>query len=857
MTPGDEPTTHVTRDMPVAEHKPQSAITLQELNKVDDDTIARLSELSLPEIAELKQHIASIFPAGNLPGLILAGLTTLKSRRISQERAEADISTLFSGADLIPQGLYSLLVGGPAVVLSTYQSIMRLAGKDQQAAFPEGTWQFYLQFGLREDTGRHTCETLAYFRRRARGAELADDIAAWVMTGIAVLFDTDALNGTIWSEWTTLRLVLEAARKYGLADRLPFSGLVRAWQDARPYEAPAMASYADVRRRAFNEFLSAVVNALPDEALVWIRAQMTALAGVEQDRYQQQMSLLARLKPGRYRDERESIPLWAAQVGVIWRGHTTLFPAAAQDPQGRTLVFADDAHTWPMTFDKEDRPLDPDGAILDWDGAWLFRLRADGERDYVGYLRPPTPAQVKAQVESMLARQRPPSAARVDQQLVEAPRAEQVRLRKLLPPETQAALEDLSLAPILINWDEHDSRLPLGRLRRSARRGTGDHPLTILRTDQSIVFDLSHIFFDGLWGMAMAEALTNQAVAWCGYMKHTRPADAPHPRPEPLTLSGSPQFEKATLDGGRWKAPAEVDAESFAVDLTGVRQCRRWLAERGAALTVNDLLLLARVRQGTTYTPAEGAAADIAALPDDLRETVEDSLERTSCGVNPALLIPMDASLASPRERVFPTTFRSGLPDLLEMIDRAEAALHAYEAERQDQTWLAFEAARTELLTYLRAFGETLDTIKAIAMGGESFATSTLRLLGNLPASMQHLLNQIPERVGLLNEVLKGEEVFSNVGQVAEGSSLVRFMSAKDDGQAKSLVWGILTDDRGTMHLSLRDFRPHVGPLVAAGHEALAKSLAEDLLADYARGLNDMARLLGEIAVAEDIMTWG
>ena len=123
-------------------------------------------------------------------------------------------------------------------------------------------------------------------------------------------------------------------------------------------------------------------------------------------------------------------------------------------------------------------------------------------------------------------------------------------------------------------------------------------------------------------------------------------------------------------------------------------------------------------------------------------------------------------------------------------------------------------------------------------MRGESFNTATIRLLAHLPSSMQHLLDQIPQRIGVLNEIVKGNEVFSNVGRVAPGTSLTRFMSAKDDGQTKELIWGILTDDQEHMHISLRDFRPFMPGLLALGESELANCLAQDYLDGYVNGLN-------------------
>jgi hypothetical protein len=77
---------------------------------------------------------------------------------------------------------------------------------------------------------------------------------------------------------------------------------------------------------------------------------------------------------------------------------------------------------------------------------------------------------------------------------------------------------------------------------------------------------------------------------------------------------------------------------------------------------------------------------------------------------------------------------------------------------------------------------------------------------------------------------------------VASSSSLTRFISAKDDNEKKSLIWGVITDAGGTMRLSLRDFRPHVGLLVATGHKGLAVQLAQDYLESYGTGFNQFVR---------------
>lgn len=98
--------------------------------------------------------------------------------------------------------------------------------------------------------------------------------------------------------------------------------------------------------------------------------------------------------------------------------------------------------------------------------------------------------------------------------------------------------------------------------------------------------------------------------------------------------------------------------------------------------------------------------------------------------------------------------------------------------------------------------------------------------------------------------MLKGREVFSNVGQVAASSSLTRFMTAKDDNEKKELAWGLMTDAEGIMWITLRDFRPHVPMLTAVGRPDLSISIATDQLESYATGLNQYVRDLYRITVA-------
>jgi hypothetical protein len=112
------------------------------------------------------------------------------------------------------------------------------------------------------------------------------------------------------------------------------------------------------------------------------------------------------------------------------------------------------------------------------------------------------------------------------------------------------------------------------------------------------------------------------------------------------------------------------------------------------------------------------------------------------------------------------------------------------------------------------------------------------------------MIDRVLGRFDMLNDLIKGREILSNVGAVAPASTLTRFITAKDDNEKKSLVWGVVTDAQGVMFISLRDFRPHVGSLLACGRRGLAIRIAQDYLDAYAHGLNEFVRDLQRITRA-------
>ena len=833
--------------------------TLLALSKIDDTTLLQLTKLTLPEIRAIQQDVAQVFPAGNLPAFVLSGLLTLKGRLINPDQVSHDLTTLLRGLSLIPQGLYGVLIAGPAAVLYAYQQLLRLAGQDLGSAFPQGTWQFYLQFGLREDTARHTNETIGFHQAfpQADSATTTVDAtaaAAWACAAIELLYDYDNLLAADWSERVMLRIVIEEAAQAGLADRHPFASLVSDWNKARPYHRPPDGvAYVPFREAAFQRFVQERVSALPPDAKRRsYRRYMDRLAE-ELAAYQEQMTILAALEPDRYQEYKRPVPLWQTVFAFIWQGCTYLLPACRWDEQGHPLCFpSQDSDVQPIPLhtllgetlcDAQQRPL-----TVDRSG----RVSYQDTGRLLGRLRPPNPETILGWVAAILSTPASGAPSDLDLLLAASPRAAQQQLRQDLSEATRLELAALGRAPIILNWDAVSHALSLADIRQG-RRGVGDHALTIFRTDRSMVFDQSHIFFDGMWGLAVAEILSDSAVYWRRRLEGQR--FSRQPTPVPLRLNCPAEVEasaRAQLQ------PGEASAESKGVNVQRLHRACQWLRQRGARLTVNDLLLLYRCFHAARYQPSPAVQRGI----EDLRrsnlpearaavKSIETTLARFR-ETNPAILIPMDASNVSPKERIFPTTFRNPLADLLDQFAAAQKCYMDYRARPDAKHWPAFDQARRELLAYLKAFGELLDTLKAVTMRGESFNTATIRLLGHLPASMQYVLDQIPQRIGFLNEVIKGNEVFSNVGRVAPGVSLTRFTSAKDDGQTKELVWGVLTDDQDQMVISLRDFRPFVPLLLASGESALANRLAQDYLDRYVEGFNRFLVELGDIIAQKE-----
>jgi hypothetical protein len=825
--------------------------------------LTRFSNRPVAEVEALQEQIAAVMPAGNIVGLVLSGLTRLRGRTLPVDQAKSDISALMRGIEMLPRHilpntLYGTFFIGPAAVLAGYQKLLTLAGKDPESAFPEGLWQFYLEFALREDSARHANETTGFQQAlHEYGFELslADQLAAWVCAVSQLYFQYDDLLHCEWRERVYLNLLEQAAEAAKQDRALAFRQLRQAWATQRPYQRgqdAAAENYTAYRRRRFDKFLHSRLEALPPPQRLWTQESYSVRAEHELKAYQQQMTLLTTLDPDRYRENRTALPIWQARVGLIWQGRYYLLPACHTDAQGWPVLFetsAPDSRSSPLQVNSQGELCDLAGHVLHVDRTGrVYEVQTQRLR---GYVQPSSFQVVRRHIGAIFQQPVSAPAAQLDNQLIAIRRNEQERARKTISQVTQAELMALKYAPVIINWDEQAAANPLAYIRQG-KRGVGDHALTIFRTATSIVFDQSHIFFDGAWGMAVAEILTHEAISWAAYFSNLPPV-APAPQlPYHLPLAFEPALQKLPQ-----QSLLEVTAENTQVDLKALYALRKLLSKRHPDLkpvnTVNDLLVLYRCHFGPLYRLSpelENKLFELRALNTAESQSVYNLINEIFAkaqGINPCLMLPMDAAAANPRERLHPTTFRNPFNHLWATYQNALTALEAYNKAQTQATWAVFTNARYVLSVQLDHFGQLLQAHKRVALEGDSTSTATMRLLAHVPDSLLVILDEIPRRIEVLNEVIKGEEVFSNVGRVARGSSLSRFISAKDDNENKTLVWGALTDDQDRLVLSLRDFRPHVAMLRRMGRLDLAELIVKDYLDSFAQGFNQFVAQLLEI----------
>ena len=126
-------------------------------------SLAQVSQLSQLQIEELIDDVSALVPAGNVPNMILNGLARMQQDKSTPPSSmRKDIRMIFRGmGQMLDHASYRLLVNVPARAILAYQKMLELAGFDLDQAFEHGTWQFYVDYALREDTARHTMKRMA------------------------------------------------------------------------------------------------------------------------------------------------------------------------------------------------------------------------------------------------------------------------------------------------------------------------------------------------------------------------------------------------------------------------------------------------------------------------------------------------------------------------------------------------------------------------------------------------------------------------------------------------------------------------------------------------------------------------
>ncbi len=763
-----------------------------------------LSRLSLPEIDQVSEQVSRVIPAGNVPGMILSGLARLPGRTPPIQNVKRDIDFLFKGVEqVLDKAVYGMFFAGPAAVIWGYQNLLKLAGKDPEDAFPQGVWQFYVDYAMREDTARHSNETHGFDTRlRLHKIQLntVDRATAWVMAAIHNLHQYHHLLENEWRERIYTYLLWQLT--VDEPEAILYRKLYNTWEKQRPYsrggDSPAGDTYPAYRRRKFDHFLEeATAKLRPELRSQWAK-QVEAANQQNLPAFLHQMSILAYLKGDAYGETQEEIALKDAHIGLIFQNCYYLIPACAPNSQ-----------------------------------------------------QPAELATVRQQIATLMAR--PVDFAPAP--LSPLARIQRSTLAGLRPKMSCAAeLEMLRLTPILINCDQSSPDLPLAELRQG-ERGLGDHALTIFDTGKTFIFDQSHIFFDGAWGSALAEILTNEALAWAVYLNSLPPAEAGSQRP--YTPNFQFQATDKNLINQALKTSPEASGETDAVDIKAILKLRRLFKQRSdlIQLTVNDLLILYRAIQAATY---QADPELIAALRDLERDNETRLAAQTALAaieeskqLNPAIVIPVDASQRSPQDRLYPMTFEVPLKDLdlINLHQRVVSDLDTYKSSGGDrgEAYTRFNEGQRVYLATLAGFGAVLSKAKEIAMIGQSASMGTIKLMAHIPKPLQRMMDTIPDQFDMLNDLIKGREVISNVGAVVPGSTLTRFITAKDDNEKKTLAWGILTDAQGVMRISLRDFRPHVALLQACDRQDIAAWITQDYLDNYALGLNTYIKELQKI----------
>ncbi|HKJ40201.1 MAG TPA: hypothetical protein VJ972_15635, partial [Anaerolineales bacterium] len=569
--------------------------TAENLQKVAKSLASqKLTKLSLPELDAVVDIVSKIIPAGNVPGMILSGLSRLSENQVQPQKARQDINILFKEVSLFyERAKFSTVFGGPAAIIWGYQNLLKLAGKDPESAFPEGLWQFYVDYALREDTARHANETEGFDTRLTKNdisLNKADRLTAWTMSAVMCLHNYHSLLESEWRERIVLWELQESTKK---------EGLYTQWDRIKPYAREiegADYDYPAYRRIKFEQFLKKVTRGLPGSTDDEWPKKLNDAVGNSFENYQRQMSILAYLEPSPFGETRIPVKLDDAHIGIIYNGNYFLLPACEPGTAA---------------------PLDVRTA--------------------------------RAQIAKILSL--PPGEPAGLKKLARIRRAEFSMLRSKLSSDIQYDLEKLRHAPILINTDSHTKANSLSEIRLG-ERGVGDHALTIFDTGSTFVFDQSHIFFDGGWGAALAEIMTNEALSWAVYLSMLSPVPTESPQIYTDLHFNAKQTDSQLIQAAPVVSP-EASAENNKVDINACLTLRKYFSQRSEHLnlTINDILVLYRAIHADTYQPSKKIQQELDALEKEHPQPANliRQVFVVAANTNPSILIPIDASRHIPR----------------------------------------------------------------------------------------------------------------------------------------------------------------------------------------------------------------
>ena len=126
---------------------------------------------------------------------------------------------------------------------------------------PEGVWQFYVDYALREDTARHANETHGFdtlLQFHNINLNQRDRLCAWTMAAIQCLHQYPQWLANEWRERVYSSVLQDVTKKRPNSHQ--FASLYWQWQKEKPYgmglNNETNLDYASYRRLKFDRFLA-------------------------------------------------------------------------------------------------------------------------------------------------------------------------------------------------------------------------------------------------------------------------------------------------------------------------------------------------------------------------------------------------------------------------------------------------------------------------------------------------------------------------------------------------------------------------------------------------------------------------